>query len=81
MMMMNERKRRVVKQPRLTKAKVKMMDANHIPNLEEAWEAYHNAVLVLIEQEASDEDIEEQRNFATCYYEAYLDLLIGTRKK
>jgi hypothetical protein len=68
------------RQPKLTKAEVKKLDAAHIPHVEEAWDSYHQAVLMLIEQDGDPDTLEETRNFATYYYEVLLDLLIGTRK-
>jgi len=78
---MTDKKKPGKAQPKLSKAKLKSLDAEYIPHVREAWESYHSTLEMLLEQNADEEEIEEVRDFATYYYESYLDLLIGTRKK
>lgn len=70
------------RQPKLTKARLKEIDVEHIDQVMETWMLYHqNLMRLLSSDDSSPEEIEEQRDFSTCYYEAILDLLIAFRSK
>ncbi len=66
---------------RPTKAKLGQAGPSAIPKVLETWEAYHSAILELIEEGAAEAILEENRDMASFYYEAYLDLMILHQKK